>query len=521
MSDSFIDEMKSKEKIAPICEMAHMKTLTCIIDALINDLYSVKAQYDQIKSLKENGKEEEIKSIYEAYYIFALMWAFGATLLEDKISFNNMLKSMSKVKFPEAGQCFDYFYDPVQLGWIHWSTKVKKFDSVGEGLFNNIVVPTAETTRQRFILDMHVKAKKGVLYVGSAGTGKTTIIKDYFSTLDKDYALNASLNFNSYTDSKTLQQTIESNVDKRAGKTFGPPPNKVLIYFMDDLNMPYVDKYGTQSPICLLRQIIDYGVIYDRDHLEEKKYLVDIMFTACMNPKSGSFYVDLRLTRHLSLFACLTAEREILNTIYFQILDSHLCTFDNKCQALTQKIINATMSTFIAIANSPQFMPTAKKFHYQFNLRDFSKIVQNLSSTNPAHYRGNDFNLARLWVHECMRIFHDRLIFEEDRETFLNFLKNSMKEFTDYKEEALLENPLIFTSFVSASEGHEKSYLPIRSLDHLRTVLENKLAEYNDTVSSMNLVLFDQAMEHICRICRIIDLPVGNALLVGVGGSGK
>lgn len=513
--------MKSKEKIAPICEMAHMKTLTCIIDALINDLYSVKAQHDQIKSLKENGKEEEIKSIYEAYYIFALMWAFGATLLEDKISFNNMLKSMSKVKFPEAGQCFDYFYDPVQLGWIHWSTKVKKFDSVGEGLFNNIVVPTAETTRQRFILDMHVKAKKGVLYVGSAGTGKTTIIKDYFSTLDKDYALNASLNFNSYTDSKTLQQTIESNVDKRAGKTFGPPPNKVLIYFMDDLNMPYVDKYGTQSPICLLRQIIDYGVIYDRDHLEEKKYLVDIMFTACMNPKSGSFYVDLRLTRHLSLFACLTAEREILNTIYFQILDSHLCTFDNKCQALTQKIINATMSTFIAIANSPQFMPTAKKFHYQFNLRDFSKIVQNLSSTNPAHYRGNDFNLARLWVHECMRIFHDRLIFEEDRETFLNFLKNSMKEFTDYKEEALLENPLIFTSFVSASEGHEKSYLPIRSLDHLRTVLENKLAEYNDTVSSMNLVLFDQAMEHICRICRIIDLPVGNALLVGVGGSGK
>ena len=46
MSDSFIDEMKSKEKIAPICEMAHMKTLTCIIDALINDLYSVKAQHD-------------------------------------------------------------------------------------------------------------------------------------------------------------------------------------------------------------------------------------------------------------------------------------------------------------------------------------------------------------------------------------------------------------------------------------------------------------------------------------------
>ena len=130
---------------------------------------------------------------------------------------------------------------------------MKAFDPAYEGLFSNLVVPTAETTRQRFLLDLHVAARKGVLYVGSAGTGKTTIVNDYFSTIDPESTLSAAINFNSYTDSKALQVVVESRVDKRAGRTFGPPPSKTLIYFMDDLNMPYVDKYGTQSPICLVR----------------------------------------------------------------------------------------------------------------------------------------------------------------------------------------------------------------------------------------------------------------------------
>lgn len=58
-------------------------------------------------------------------------------------------------------------------------------------------------------------------------------------------------------------------------------------------------------------------------------------------------------------------------------------------------------------------------------------------------------------------------------------------------------------------------------MDHLKSILEAKLEEYNETVAKMELVLFDEAMEHISRIARIINIPGGSALLVGVGGSGK
>jgi dynein heavy chain len=58
-------------------------------------------------------------------------------------------------------------------------------------------------------------------------------------------------------------------------------------------------------------------------------------------------------------------------------------------------------------------------------------------------------------------------------------------------------------------------------MPEIKKVVEDKLAEYNEQFAAMNLVLFDDAITHVCRISRITDNPCGHALLVGVGGSGK
>merc|ERR1719336_1209915 len=63
--------------------------------------------------------------------------------------------------------------------------------------------------------------------------------------------------------------------------------------------------------------------------------------------------------------------------------------------------------------------------------------------------------------------------------------------------------------------------MSVSSWDSLSQILSEALKGYNELNAAMDLVLFEDAMCHICRINRILESPRGNALLVGVGGSGK
>jgi dynein heavy chain len=105
LNDTLVDDLRGKSHISPVCDMQCCQSLTMILDKLYERLHSAKAQHDFLKRLKEEGQVDRIKEIYEAFFIFAAMWAYGASLDEDKLSFSSNFKSLTtgNLKIPEAG----------------------------------------------------------------------------------------------------------------------------------------------------------------------------------------------------------------------------------------------------------------------------------------------------------------------------------------------------------------------------------------------------------------------------------
>jgi dynein heavy chain len=77
------------------------------------------------------------------------------------------------------------------------------------------------------------------MLVGNAGTGKTVLMGDKLNGLSEDFMV-TNIPFNFYTTSEMLQRTLEKPLEKKAGRNFGPPGTRRLIYFVDDMNMPEV-----------------------------------------------------------------------------------------------------------------------------------------------------------------------------------------------------------------------------------------------------------------------------------------
>lgn len=136
-------------------------------------------------------------------------------------------------------------------------------------------------------------------------------------------------------------------------------------------------------------------------------------------------------------------------------------------------------------------------------------------------------DLVRLWRNECLRVFQDRLVTEEDKQFITESIQNLVSNYFPGTEEKVLADPILYADFMMADPVDEETedprlYEDLKDYQNCRRKLEKMLEDYTYAGNQpMNLVLFNDALEHLVKIHRIIRFKRGNALLVGVGGSGK
>ncbi|XP_067910592.1 dynein axonemal heavy chain 10 isoform X4 [Heterodontus francisci] len=491
----------------------------------------------QLAMMLDSFLEKEVDNfdVLECYFIEALYCSLGACLLEDgRIQFDDYVKRLASMSTIEAsntlagpgelpGQLptlYDFHFDDVKLKWVAWAKLVPKYVHDPQIKFIDILVPTVDTTRVSWLLEQIVKIKHPVLLMGESGTSKTATTQNFLKSLNTDVNLLLTINFSSRTTSMDVQRNLEANVEKRTKVTYGPPMGKRLLVFIDDMNMPRVDQYGTQQPIALLKLLLEKGGMYDRAKELNYKILKDLGFVAAMGKAGGGRNeVDPRFISLFCVFNVTFPAEESLFSIYASILKGHLMTFTEELQAICVKMTSATLQLYnLTVQDLP---PTPSKFHYIFNLRDLSRVYNGLVLATPERFQ-TVAQMIRLWRNECLRVFHDRLINEVDKKLVQGHITKLIEEHFPSVLEQAIRDPILFGDYRTfMNEGEPRIYEDIQDYEAAKALFQEILEEYNEFKAHMKLVLFDDALEHLTRIHRIIRMDRGHALLVGVGGSGK
>ncbi|EFN77895.1 Dynein heavy chain 8, axonemal [Harpegnathos saltator] len=477
----------------------------------------------------------------EKLFLFSLMWSLGAVLEFDARSalqefFVNHESHCNWPKYTEDETIFEYLVSD-DGEWIHWNEMVPKFEYPSDRVleYHTILVPNVDNTRTLFLLDIIAKQGKAVLLIGEQGTAKTVMIESYMSKHDPEYHLNKSFNFSSASTPNMVQRVFESYVEKRVGTTYGPPGGRKMTIFIDDINMPAINEWGDQITNEVVRQLMEYGGFYSLDKPGDFSTIQDTMFLAAMiHPGGGRNDIPARLKRQFSIFNCTLPSNKSMDTIFSAIGQGYFCTmrFSERIVEFLPKLIPLTR--LLWQQTKVKMLPTPAKFHYVFNLRDLSRIWEGILRIERAECESIT-SLLKLWEHECTRVIADRFITASEREWFQNSLRRAAERMLgpDFEHYSPVETYFVnFLREPPEPTGDEpedfvfeapKIYEEIPSYEIVITKVQQNMEQFNEYVRGMrlDLVFFHDALVHLIRISRILGVPRGNAMLVGVGGSGK
>lgn len=403
--------------------------------------------------------------------------------------------------------------------WQPVLSRVPTVDILAEQVgANDTVIPTVDTCRHEDLLRAWLGAGRSALLCGPPGSGKTMSITSVLSHSPEYEAI--FLNFSSCTTADTVLKALEQYCviqDTVRGLVMTPRSGRKLLLFCDEINLPALNCYGTQVVLQLLRQLVERrGFFRASDHTWVMMESVQVV-GACNPPTDpGRVPLSRRFLRWAPLLFVDFPTPTALETIY-QTTGRAIMSFNRTLSEACAAPLTAAMVTMYhesQLHYTPEQQP-----HYLYSPRELSRwsraIYEAIRTFEESELkRFSTASLVRLAVHEGLRVFSDRLVTAGEREWTDAMMDECFQHQFPEVPTKMYARPMLYTTLLS------KAYTDYPR-EELRTFLHARLESFGAAEVSAPLVIYDAFIDHVVRIHRVLQQPLGHVLIAGSSGVGK
>jgi dynein heavy chain 1 len=491
-----------------------LNTLFSLLNKTVRDIVEYNAQHVDFPL-----DSDQVESFVSKKLLIALVWSLtGDCPLGDRKIFGDYVASLSTFGSPlldGTSSLIDFDVTLPQAQWTSWQNQVPTIEVNTHSITQtDVVIPTLDTVRHEDVLYSWLAEHKPLLLCGPPGSGKTMTL---FSALRKLPNMEVvGLNFSSATTPDLLIKTFEQYCEYKKtlnGVILSPTQiGRWLVLFCDEINLPAPDKYGTQRAISFLRQLVEQNGFW---RTSDKTWVTldRIQFVGACNPPTdaGRTPMGARFLRHAPLIMVDYPGQLSLQQIYGTFTSAVLKIVPS-LRGYSEALTNAMVQFYIE--SQQRFTPKIQP-HYVYSPRELTRWVRGIyEAIRPLDTLSVE-GLVRIWAHEALRLFQDRLVSEEERKwTDDAVRRNALEFFPTIDETKALGGPILYSNWLS------KNYVPV-DREQLREFVKARLKTFCEEEVDVPLILFNDVLEHVLRIDRVFRQPQGHLILIGVSGSGK
>ena len=498
-------------------------------------------------SIMEKEKHDEnMKKLVGKTFVFALAWSLGGCLSSLKVKkIEDFVDSEISIgDKPKDMMCFDAFLRTTQgiAEWASWADYKIPYENPPNGTFTQIIVPTKQLMRYFWFVDALATKSINILLFGESGSGKSLVAahalmqdKNEISSpqavrlpAQKQASINLEVGtkappnkfsqinvcFTWHTTPGKFQKVLEERLEKKRKNLYSAPTRKRVLIYIDDVNIPQEDNYGTMPVVEYLRGILDKGGFYDKTRYFWKQIRKTSFLCTASPALCGRKELSLRFYSHFCTFYVNTTSNSELHSLFETVLMEH---FGGMPRELISTYKIGYLESLLEIYDKiKRALPGSPRYpHYMLTVKDLGKIVTGFLLGKKENLVSPE-QMCKLFLHEHMRVYQDRYITEEHKALFVS----EIDKVTDIKLNPIWKfatlKPFAFSTLVSPDRD---TYLEVADWHEVQKILmaeqdQGNKDEEGAVMIHTSLVFFKEAVEYIIKVARLLVIPRSNLISI-------